>query len=198
MNALSASGADGIGLLRTEYLFRGRSAAPTLEEQEEAYAGFIEQTNGHLTVRALDAGGDKPVRYITHRHEDNPFLGLRGIRLLIEQPALLRTQYAALQAAASGARENIDVRFMLPMISNVEEVHAVRRILAEADSGVPPLALGIMIEVPSAALIAGALAPSSTSSASAPTTWPNTSWPATEPTALLPASPTLCIRPCCG
>jgi multiphosphoryl transfer protein len=152
-------GADGIGLLRTEYLFRGRAAPPTYAEQEEVYARFISQTHGQLTVRALDTGGDKPVQYISHRREDNPFLGLRGIRLLIEQPDLLVTQYQALQSAADRANKNLDVRFMLPMISNTEEVLAVCRILDALPASRTPIKLGIMIEVPSAALIARSLAP---------------------------------------
>ncbi len=153
------SGADGIGLLRTEYLFRHRSAPPTQEEQEEAYTRFISQSGDHLTVRALDAGGDKPVRYIVHRREDNPFLGLRGVRLLIEQPSILRTQYAALRSAAAHAGRSNNVRFMMPMISTAEEVLSVRQILDSTNSNLPPLDVGIMIEVPSAALIAHALAP---------------------------------------
>jgi phosphoenolpyruvate-protein phosphotransferase len=155
----ASSGADGIGLLRTEYLFRNRSHPPTQDEQEEAYARFIAQTNDHLTVRALDAGGDKPVRYIVHRREDNPFLGLRGVRLLIEQPSILRTQYAALRAAAAHSGRSHDVRFMMPMISTAEEVLTVRQILDSTKSRLPRLDIGIMIEVPSAALIAHALAP---------------------------------------
>lgn len=156
-----ASGADGIGLLRTEYLFRGRAVAPSYEEQVETYSRFMGQVNRQLTVRALDAGGDKPVEYLPHHREENPFLGLRGIRLLIAQPEILYTQYRALQAAAAAARGGVEVRFMLPMISTMEEISAVRAILAAADaeSGLPPLPMGIMIEVPSAALIARNLAP---------------------------------------
>jgi phosphocarrier protein FPr len=158
-----AVGADGIGLLRTEYLFRGRAVPPSFDEQRETYTRFIAQVNQQLTVRALDAGGDKPVEYIAHHREDNPFLGLRGIRLLIAEPKLLRTQYRALCAAAHASPYKIDVRFMLPMISTAEEIAAVRAILAEPDGDGdcpwPPLKLGIMIEVPSAALIAHALAP---------------------------------------
>jgi len=157
------SGADGIGLLRTEYLFRGRSSAPSENEQREVYAKFIEQTHDHLTVRALDAGGDKPVRFLPLRHEDNPFLGLRGVRLLIEQPNLLRAQYRALQSAADEMRaatgRQVEVRFMLPMISSAEEVREVLRILGELPRGQNHIPIGIMIEVPSAALIADNLAP---------------------------------------
>jgi phosphocarrier protein FPr len=172
-------GADGIGLLRTEYLFQGRAVPPSYDEQLATYTQFIAQVNNQLTVRALDAGGDKPVNYIAHHREDNPFLGLRGIRLLIAQPELLRVQYRALQTAAHHSHEPVDVRFMLPMISTAEEVFTVRQILNGIgdesndeviqlhsaldthlhNSPVPHLKLGIMIEVPSAALIAASLAP---------------------------------------
>jgi phosphoenolpyruvate-protein phosphotransferase len=157
------SGADGIGLLRTEYLFRGRSSAPTEDEQRQVYVKFVEQTHDHLTVRAMDAGGDKPVRFLPFRHEDNPFLGLRGVRLLIEQPDLLRAQYQALQAATEQARREtgnqVDVRFMLPMISDANEVREVLGILGEVRGDKNHLPIGIMIEVPSAALTADNLAP---------------------------------------
>jgi len=169
-------GADGIGLLRTEYLFRGRDVPPNFEEQQATYIQFIHQVNRQLTVRALDAGGDKPVEYIAHHREENPFLGLRGIRLLIAEPEILRIQYRALQAAAAAAQGQVDVRFMLPMISTAEEIFAVRSLLnpivdesndsefrlpASAPintAPLPTLKLGIMIEVPSAALIAPTLA----------------------------------------
>lgn len=173
-------GADGIGLLRTEYLFQGRAIPPSYDEQLATYSQFITQVNNQITVRALDAGGDKPVHYIAHHREENPFLGLRGIRLLIAEPELLRVQYRALQAAAHNAAEHnaaehntapVEVRFMLPMISTAEEIFNVRRILNgivdESNdefshitvAKLPHLKLGIMIEVPSAALIAAALAP---------------------------------------
>lgn len=164
-------GADGIGLLRTEYLFQGRATPPTYDEQLATYAQFIAQVNNQITVRALDAGGDKPVNYIAHHREENPFLGLRGIRLLIAEPELLRVQYRALQAAAYNTQEPVEVRFMLPMISIAEEIFSVRTILnAIVDESndeydhivgdaLPHLKLGIMIEVPSAALIAASLAP---------------------------------------
>lgn len=170
--AMSRSvGADGIGLLRTEYLFQGRAIPPSYDEQLSTYAQFITQVNNQITVRALDAGGDKPVNYITHYREENPFLGLRGIRLLIAKPELLRMQYRALQAAAHTSHAGVETRFMLPMISTAEEIFAVRRILNGiidesndefhhiGHDDLPHLKLGIMIEVPSAALIAPALAP---------------------------------------
>lgn len=156
-----SSGADGIGLLRTEYLFYGRSVPPSFDEQVATYTHFIGQVDRQLTVRALDAGGDKPVAYLPHLREENPFLGLRGIRLLMVQPEILATQYRALQAAHAASAQEVDVRFMLPMISTSEEVSIARAILAAVDvaTGLPALPLGIMIEVPSAALISHILAP---------------------------------------
>jgi phosphoenolpyruvate-protein kinase (PTS system EI component) len=183
-----AVGADGIGLLRTEYLFQDRASPPGFDEQQSNYSQFISQVDNQITVRALDAGGDKPVNYISHHREENPFLGLRGVRLLIAEPELLRVQYRALQAAAHNMSEPIEVRFMLPMISTAEEIFTVRAILnaivdesndvevklwgdspKDSDDGsiqsrnkgneLPHLKLGIMIEVPSAALIASTLAP---------------------------------------
>jgi phosphocarrier protein FPr len=144
---------------------------PSYDEQRATYVQFIAQVNNQLTVRALDAGGDKPVNYIAHHREENPFLGLRGVRLLIAEPELLRVQYHALQAAAHNNHDGVEVRFMLPMISTAEEIFAVRTSLRGivdestdeftqiTDNRLPHLKLGIMIEVPSAALIASSLAP---------------------------------------
>ncbi|MCE7987460.1 MAG: phosphoenolpyruvate--protein phosphotransferase [Caldilinea sp. CFX5] len=154
-------GADGVGLLRTEYLFQNRIDPPTFEEQVDTYRYFVEQMAGRqLTVRALDIGGDKPMPYLLYGHEANPFLGLRGIRLLLAKPELLVTQYCALWQAAIDSCAT-ELRFMLPMISTVEEVRAVRTLLTEA---VPAdqaamIKIGVMIEVPSAALIADRIAP---------------------------------------
>jgi multiphosphoryl transfer protein len=118
-------------------------------------------------VRALDTGGDKPVSYIEHPQEGNPFLGLRGIRLLLEQSHLLKAQYRALQQAVAEAKEKAardqtpvaEVRFLLPMISTADEIHLVCELLQEENIQYPPLPMGVMIEVPSAALTAPALAP---------------------------------------
>ncbi len=156
-------GADGVGLLRTEYLFRSRATPPTVEEQRETYICFLKQVRHLLTVRALDAGGDKPVEFVPLGPENNPFLGLRGIRLLLARPELLQDQWLALQQAAAslGVSQAGDkeIRFMLPMVSTVDEVEAARSILAPPTGESPRIKLGIMIEVPSAALLAGALAP---------------------------------------
>lgn len=154
------SGADGIGLLRTEYLFMDRAAPPTVAEQSETYLQFLRMWGGRqLTVRALDAGGDKPVRYVAHPREENPFLGLRGLRLLLAMPELLRSQYRALQIAAHECAFGADLRFMLPMVSSVAEVRTVRELLTDLHTDLPPLKLGVLVEVPSAALLAHRLAP---------------------------------------
>jgi len=159
VQSVNEIGAEGIGLLRTEFLFRSRSAPPTVGEQAEAFARYIRQVSPHtLTVRALDAGGDKPLDFFQHPREQNPFLGLRGIRLLINQPEILRSQYRALQLAARETGASAQVRFLLPMISTVEEIRTARAILSEPADHLPRLPIGIMIEVPSAALIAAQLA----------------------------------------
>lgn len=172
-------GADGIGLLRTEYLFQNRIDPPTLEEQVDTYRHFAQQIGcGQLTIRALDIGGDKPMPYLIHSHEANPFLGLRGVRLLLAKSDLLTTQYRALwQAAhllaASAAPEEappVELRFMLPMISTVEEVRTARTLLTAIEQEAmsttalsplsrPKIKMGVMIEVPSAALLADRIAP---------------------------------------
>lgn len=160
------TGAEGVGLLRTEYLFQDRAAPPSLEEQYAIYLALARQLTGaQLTVRALDAGGDKPMRYLHHPHEENPFLGLRGLRLLLAQPQLLRTQFRALYRVAVALQGEVTVRFMLPMVSSVEEVRTVRQLLtefAQEEATLEPLSqpmqIGVMIEVPSAALTAGPIA----------------------------------------
>lgn len=163
---LHATGADGVGLLRTEYLFQNRLTAPTVEEQFMVYLELAQQMHGRpLTVRALDAGGDKPMQYLHHHHEENPFLGLRGIRLLLYQPDLLRTQFQALYRVAVAMEHVLEIRFMLPMISALEEIKSARALLKqvidEESANKPQLLLkiGAMIEIPSAALIASRLAP---------------------------------------
>jgi phosphoenolpyruvate-protein kinase (PTS system EI component) len=130
-----------------------------LEEQVETYLAFIQQTHpAQLTLRALDAGGDKPLVFLPHPAEDNPFLGMRGVRLLINEPTILRTQYRALQIAVRDHGGAISARFMLPMIATVEELLTVRRLIDELNNDLPAIPLGVMIEVPSAALLAHELA----------------------------------------
>jgi phosphoenolpyruvate-protein phosphotransferase len=158
--AVADAGAEGVGLLRTEFLFQSRLLPPSLDEQADTFARYLHHLGPRLlTVRALDAGGDKPLEFFPHPREQNPFLGLRGIRLLLSRPDILRTQYQALQVAALEAGAVGRVRFMLPMISTVEEVRRARDLLSELNEHGPSLPIGIMVEVPSAALIAAQLAP---------------------------------------
>jgi phosphocarrier protein FPr/phosphocarrier protein len=152
-----AAGAEGCGLLRTEFLFHDRPAPPTEEEQRAAYAEVAAALEGRpLIVRTLDAGGDKPLAYLSLPAEENPALGLRGVRLALVRPELLETQLRAiLRAAAAG-----DLRIMVPMIVDVGELRSVRAALdaAAADLGVDPVPLGVMVETPAAALLAASLA----------------------------------------
>jgi phosphoenolpyruvate-protein phosphotransferase len=160
--AAARAGAAGIGLVRTELLFLGRTAPPSVAEQRATYARINDAFAGRPVVfRTLDVGGDKPAAWQADRPEANPALGLRGVRLGLDRPALLDDQLTALLEAATGG----EIRIMLPMVATVEEVVAVRRRLDTlvdamvARSVAPPVVqLGVMIEVPSAALIADGLA----------------------------------------
>jgi phosphocarrier protein FPr/phosphocarrier protein len=150
------TGADGVGLLRTEFLF-DRATPPGEDEQFDVYDA-IARTLGperRCVIRTLDAGGDKPLTYLPMAAEANPFLGVRGIRLSLERPALLRAQLrAVLRAAAAG---NVEVMF--PMVATLDEVRAVRALLDEERRSLPArLPLGIMIEVPAAVVLAAELA----------------------------------------
>jgi len=150
-------GAAGIGLLRTEFLFLERTTAPTEAEQFDVYRA-IADTLGKLPVivRTLDVGGDKPLPYIEMQPEENPFLGERGIRLCLNRPALFREQLRAILRA--GAQGNL--RIMFPMVGDIEEFRQARRMLdaLQTELNVAPVTTGIMIEVPSAALMADVLA----------------------------------------
>jgi phosphocarrier protein FPr len=150
-------GADGCGLLRTEFLFLGRPDAPGEDEQAACYQTIADRLHGRpLVIRTLDAGGDKPLGYLAQPREDNPALGVRGIRLALRHPAMLRAQLrAVLRVRPAGV-----CRIMVPMIATLAELRAVRAMLdaERAATGAPPVALGAMIEVPAAALAAGALA----------------------------------------
>ncbi len=160
--ALSA-GADGIGLVRTELLFLGRHTPPTVEEQRATYARIRAAMDGRPVVfRTLDVGGDKPAPWQTGPAESNPALGVRGVRLARRLPQTLDDQLTALVLAAGTA----ELRVMVPMIATREEFQSVRERLdtaterVEASSGARPasISLGVMIEVPSAAIMADTLA----------------------------------------
>ena len=158
-----ANGAEGVGVLRTEFLFLNRPDAPTEEEQYVAYAAIAEVLGERpLTIRTLDIGGDKPLPYLVLERESNPFLGLRGIRISLERPDLLRTQLRAILRAGAGHQ----VKVMFPMVSSPVEVRAARALLAEAQAellhaGVPfaeSTETGIMVEVPAVITMADRLA----------------------------------------
>jgi phosphocarrier protein FPr/phosphocarrier protein len=153
--AAMEAGAEGCGLLRTEFVFMHRSGAPGVEEQLDAYRRIATALGERpLVVRTLDAGGDKPIPYIEHPPEENPALGIRGIRLSLAEPALFEAQ---LQALARLSCER-PVRVMLPMVSSIREVEAARSLLDHAGPDPARLKLGVMIETPAAALIADQLA----------------------------------------
>jgi phosphoenolpyruvate-protein phosphotransferase/dihydroxyacetone kinase phosphotransfer subunit len=151
-------GADGVGLLRTEFLFLDRQEIPGEEEQAETIAEIARTLGGRpLIVRTLDVGADKPLPALPMASEQNPFLGMRGIRLSLEHPELLRTQLrAVLRVAASHP-----VKVMFPMVATLAELDAALSAVrqARADTGIDAaLETGIMVEVPSAALRAAQLA----------------------------------------
>ena len=151
------AGGEGVGLLRTEFLFLGRDQAPTEDEQTAAYTEMTRALNGlPIIIRTLDIGGDKAVPYLSMPAEENPFLGERGIRLCLNRPALFRTQLRAIfRAAATGP-----VRIMYPMISTLEELKRAKALTEEVrlELGADPVEIGIMIEVPSAVMMADELA----------------------------------------
>ncbi|MFW2710804.1 phosphoenolpyruvate--protein phosphotransferase, partial [Acinetobacter baumannii] len=150
-------GAEAIGLLRTELVFMSHSSAPNEAVQEADYRVVLDALAGRpLVVRTLDVGGDKPLPYLPIAEEENPFLGLRGIRLTLRRPELLKQQLTALLKAS----DNRPLRIMFPMIGRVEEWRAAKAILDEVRAQHPcgNLQVGIMIEVPSAALLAPVLA----------------------------------------
>jgi phosphocarrier protein FPr len=147
-------GGDGVGLLRTEFLFVGRHAAPTEDEQAATYSHIARAlgTDRPLVVRTLDVGGDKALPYLPIPPERNPLLGERGIHVLLEHEDLLRTQLRAiLRAAAAG-----QLAVLFPMVATLDDWHAARRVLDEerAQLGVASVLAGIMVETPSAALLA--------------------------------------------
>jgi phosphocarrier protein FPr len=149
-----ALGAEAVGLLRSEFLFLHRTTAPTEAEQYAVYREVARALGPgrRLVVRTLDVGGDKPLPYLPLPREDNPFLGERGIRVLLNRPELLRTQLRAILGAARDG----SVAVMFPMIATLDEWRAARAILEEERQrlGAPRIEAGIMVEVPSAALLA--------------------------------------------
>lgn len=155
-SAAATQGAEGVGLMRTEFLVVGRTAMPTEDEQYAAYRKVVEAFKGHpVVIRTYDVGGDKlPVGGFPH--EPNPFLGWRAIRMCLDEPELFKVQLKALMRAAVHG----DLQIMLPLVVSVDEVRQARALLEEAAQdlaakGVPHRAdvpLGVMVETPAAAV----------------------------------------------
>ncbi|MBF5043907.1 phosphoenolpyruvate--protein phosphotransferase [Aggregicoccus sp. 17bor-14] len=151
------AGAEGIGLMRTEFLFLERDTPPGEQEQLAAYEAILSAFNGlPVILRTMDIGGDKAVPYLDLPAEANPFLGVRGLRLSLQRPDLLRTQ---LRAILRASRRGL-ARVMFPMVTSLDELLQARAILEEVrrEVGAPPLEVGIMIEVPAAVVMADQLA----------------------------------------
>ncbi len=167
---VAQSGANGIGLLRSEFLFMNRDTVPTEDEQARSYRNVVETMAGDtVTIRVLDWGGEKEIEalvtagMVPELIDSNPALGLRGIRLLLRQPELFETQLAAILRAAHAG----PVRVLLPMVTNVAEIRAAKAIyrrvadrLRERGAALPATLppLGIMVETPAAALCADVFA----------------------------------------
>ncbi|MCL6456953.1 MAG: phosphoenolpyruvate--protein phosphotransferase [Gorillibacterium sp.] len=158
-----ANGAEGIGLFRTEFLYMGRATMPTEEEQFRVYSHVLEQMQGKpVVIRTLDIGGDKKLPYLPLPFEENPFLGLRAIRLCLDREDLFRSQLRALLRASVYGQ----LKIMFPMIAIVEELRKAKlilqeekdKLLAEGIAVADAFEIGIMIEVPAAALAADSLA----------------------------------------
>ncbi|MEM7128594.1 MAG: putative PEP-binding protein [Chloroflexota bacterium] len=175
------AGADGIGLLRTEFLFHSDIVPPTVERHMAVYEeilmiwrqrlaaqkakGETKAAKSLLTIRAMDIGGDKPVAFAPHLHEVNPALGNRGMRLLLQQPELLEVQIRAVLRVTY--QRGIPLRFMLPMVTDLAELEEAREIIQrcqqleglERDELAQLFALGVLVETPAAALMATHFAP---------------------------------------
>ena len=156
-------GAQGVGLLRTEFLYLDTKTPPTEEEQLETYRAIATQLGDRpLVIRTVDIGGDKPIAYINPEPEANPFLGWRGIRQSLDCPDLLETQLRAILRASAGRQ----IKVMFPMVASVREIRAAKQIMAKVGSqlllaGIPfdeAMEVGIMVETPAAVTMADRLA----------------------------------------
>ena len=158
-----ASGAEGVGLLRTEFLYMDRPAMPTEEEQYQAYKAILEEFgNLPVVLRTLDIGGDKELSYLKMEPEMNPFLGVRALRLCLAQPDIFKPQLRA--ALRAGVGHNL--KLMFPMVATISEVRAAKKWLGICrdelkKEGIPfaeNIEVGIMVEIPAAAVCADMLA----------------------------------------
>lgn len=150
--SLSRYGARGIGLYRTEFMYMIRDYLPSEDDQFNVFSQLIHNAHDEVTIRVLDVGGDKPLPYLELPHEDNPALGYRGIRLLLDRQPLFKTHLRAILRASAGAK----IRLLFPMVSNSNEMHQILAILKEVENDLheknTPHAegykIGIMLEIP--------------------------------------------------
>jgi phosphotransferase system enzyme I (PtsI) len=164
VDGLFKHGAQGVGLFRTEYLYLATDVLPDEDSQAETYAAIAARLDPHpFVIRTLDLGGDKLARLINTQAEVNPFMGWRAIRFCLDHPVLFKTQLRAILRAST----HRNVRIMYPMVSNAYEVVRANQMLAEikdelSAKGIPfnpDIEVGVMIEVPAAALTAELLVP---------------------------------------
>lgn len=151
-------GAEGVGLLRTEFLFQDREIAPSEDEQCRVYSEIARALgpDRSLVIRTLDVGGDKPLPYLPIAKEENPFLGERGVRVGLNRPEVLRTQLRAVLRAASDTPSGARLLVMFPMVATLTEWRAAKVMFEEerAKLGAAPIPVGIMVEIPAAAVMA--------------------------------------------
>ncbi|MFA7744682.1 phosphoenolpyruvate--protein phosphotransferase [Salinicoccus roseus] len=159
LDGVKSNGAEGVGLYRTEFLYMGRNELPTEEEQYEAYKKVLEDMDDKpVVVRTLDVGGDKELPYLDLPKEMNPFLGHRAVRMTLDNPDLFRTQLRALLRAS----QHGNLKIMFPMIATIDEFNRAKALLIEekdklVDEGEKikeDIEVGIMVEIPSAAILA--------------------------------------------
>lgn len=152
--AAMSLGGEGVGLLRTEFLFLDRETAPSEDEQAQVYSDIARALgpDRSLVIRTLDVGGDKPLPYLPIAKEENPFLGERGVRVGLNRPEVLRTQLRAILRAAGAGK----LLVMFPMVATLTEWRAAKTIFDEerARLGADPIPVGIMVEIPAAAIMA--------------------------------------------
>jgi len=148
------SGGQGVGLLRSEFLFLGRTTAPTEDEQVHSYSTIAKVLGPDrpLIIRTLDVGGDKPLPYLPIPHEENPFLGERGVRVGLNRPEILRIQLRAILRSTDAGK----LLVMFPMVATMDEWRAAKGMLDEEREllGIEPIPVGIMVEIPAAAVMA--------------------------------------------
>ncbi|MGB4948249.1 MAG: phosphoenolpyruvate--protein phosphotransferase, partial [Candidatus Competibacter denitrificans] len=155
---IAGLGGEGVGLLRSEFVFLERSSAPSEDEQFEIYKAIVEALGPDrpLIIRTLDVGGDKPLVYLPIPKEENPFLGERGLRIGLDRPEILRLQLRAILRTAAYGK----VRVMFPMVGLLSELRDAKAMLEEERQrlNAAPIETGIMVEIPAAAIMAAQFA----------------------------------------